>query len=104
MCCTTHHDRDLYDNSLGVEFTIATGDHFRCRCEFKGNSCDREQSGPDLLCDWCRQYFGQEAHIEYCYDDLMRPPRSMLRSGAIPRRLYEDGYAAFDKIRRNYGS
>jgi len=53
MCCWTHDERDKYDDTLGVEYARADSQHLRCICKY-GNSCAREQSGPDLLCDWCR--------------------------------------------------
>lgn len=63
MCCLTHSERDHDDDISGVKYSRADSEHLRCRCRF-GNPCNREQSGPDLLCDWCRGRNHQEACAE----------------------------------------
>jgi hypothetical protein len=60
MCCLTHDERDRDDDMRGVEYTRADSRHLQCQCKF-GNSCAREQSQSDLLCDWCRGRDHQEA-------------------------------------------
>lgn len=53
MCCWTHKERDSNDDMHFVEYTRADSEHFRCVCGY-GQRCDRQQDGPDLLCEWCR--------------------------------------------------
>ena len=75
MCCMTHDDRDRHDTQHGVAFLMAANDRVRCRCTFNGDGteasnsrCRRFADAEDLLCEWCRQHKGFEAHVKACYE------------------------------------
>jgi hypothetical protein len=71
----THEARDYFDTLNEVAFLMAADDRFRCRCDFNGGNesnpsarCRRFADREDLLCEWCREHKGYEAHVKQCYE------------------------------------